>query len=152
MSDKNEDLAIKLMDTIRKFKKGSFHKNINNDLAPGQIGMLHLIYHQGHNESKGISVSQISELSKHTASGVTQAINFLEKKKLVTRSIDNDDRRIIRVKITPLGLKLVEEHHQCLIKNSNEFIEQLGQEKISTFIDTLEEMIALVERMNKKDD
>lgn len=152
MSEEKEELAIQLMDTLRKFKKSSFHINQQSELTPSQIGMLHLIYHQGNNESKGITVSQISELSKHTASGVTQSINFLEDKKLVTRTMDKKDRRIIRVNITPPGLKLVEEHHHCLIDLSNKFIENLGQEKISAFIEILEDMIALGERMNKKND
>ena len=148
----NEIIANRLMDTIRRFKKVGFHTKCNNDLTPSQIGMLHLIYHQGAVEDKGISVRQISELSQQTPSGVTQAINFLESKELVTRTTDEDDRRIIRVKLTPLGLKQVKEHHQNLLNLSYGFIENLGQEKISTFIDILEEMIAYGERMNKKDD
>ncbi len=152
MSEKKEELAIKLMNTFREFKKSNFHNNSPSELTPGQIGMLHLIYYQGNNQAIGISVSQISELSKQTASGVTQSINFLENEKLVTRTIDKNDRRIIRVKITPPGLKLVEEHHQSLLNLSYEFIENLGEEKISTFIDILEDMIAFRERMNEKND
>ena len=151
MSD-NKEIAIKLMDTLRKFKKMAFLTKCNNDLTPGQIGMLHLIYHQGNNEIKGISVSQLSELSQQTPSGVTQAINFLENKELVTRTIDEDDRRIMRVRLTPTGLKQVKEHHQNLLNLSYDFIENLGQEKISTFIEILEDMIAYGERINKKDD
>ncbi|KAF0092140.1 MAG: MarR family transcriptional regulator [Fusobacteria bacterium] len=148
----NKEIAIKLMDTLRRFKKIGFHTKCNYDLTPGQIGMLHLIYHQGNNEIKGISVRQISEMSQQTPSGVTQAINFLESKELVTRTIDEEDRRIMRVKLTPLGLKQVKEHHQNLLNLSYDFIENLGQERISTFIDILEEMIAYGERINKKDD
>lgn len=150
--NENKELAIKMMDTLRRFKKVGFHTKCNNDLAPGQIGMLHLIYHQGNNDIKGISVRELSILSQQTPSGVTQAINFLVNKELVTRTIDEDDRRIMRVKLTPLGLKQVKEHHQNLLNLSNEFIENLGQEKISTFIEILEEMIAYGERNNKKDD
>jgi DNA-binding MarR family transcriptional regulator len=91
-------------------------------------------------------------MSQQTPSGVTQAINFLESKELVTRTIDDEDRRIMRVKLTPLGLKQVKEHHQNLLNLSYGFIENLGQEKISTFIEILEEMIAYGERINKKDD
>ncbi len=151
LEEKNE-LAIKLMDTLRKFKKSNFHNSQKSELTQGQIGMLHLIYHQGNNEAMGITVSHISELIKHTASGVTQSINFLEDKNLVSRTVDKKDRRIIRVKITPTGLKLVEEHHQSLINLSCKFIENVGQEKISIFIDVLEDIIDLGERMNKTND
>lgn len=145
----NKEIANKLMDTIRRFKKIGFLTKCTHDLTPGQIGMLHLIYHQGNNEIKGISVRHISELSQQTPSGVTQAINFLVNKELVTRTIDEYDRRIMRVKLTPLGLKQVKEHHQNLLNLSYGFIENLGQEKILTFIDILEEMIAYGERIQK---
>ena len=150
--NENEIIANKLMDAIRRFKKVGFHSRCTNELTPGQIGMLHLIYHQGDENDIGISVRQLSELSHQTPSGVTQTINFLEGKELVTRTTDQEDRRIIRVRLTPLGIKQVEEHHRNLLKLSYGFIESLGREKISTFIDILEEMIDYGERTNKKDD
>lgn len=150
--ENNEYIANKLMDTIRRFKKAGLHAKCTNGLTPGQIGMLHLIYHQYNEANTGISVSQLSELSQQTPSGVTQAINFLVSKDLVTRTIDEEDRRIMRVKLTPLGLKQVKEHHQNLLNLSYSFIENLGQEKITTFIEILEEMIAYGERINKKDE
>lgn len=148
----NEYIANKLMDTIRRFKKAGLHAKCTNGLTPGQIGMLHLIYHQFNGANNGISVSQLSELSQQTSSGVTQTINFLENKGLVTRTIDEEDRRIMRVNLTPLGLEQVKEHHQNLLNLSYGFIENLGREKILTFIDILEEMIDYGERINTKDD
>ena len=148
----DEELALKLLETLRKFKKAGIYPSCQSDLSPGLIGMLHIIYHRGHDLDKGISVRQISEICKQTSSGVTQAINLLENKELVTRTVDSDDRRIIRVKLTPIGLKLVEEHHHNLVKLSNDFIENLGHDKITTFIEILDEIIAYGERMNKKDE
>lgn len=151
MDDKQE-IAEGLMDLLQRFKKSSFHIKCNTDLTPGQIGMLHIIYHNVASDNIGISVRQLSELSRQTPSGVTQTINFLENRQLVTRTTDPDDRRIIRVRLTEEGLELVEEHHNNLMKMSYGLIEDLGKEKILIFMDILNDMIKFGERMNKKDD
>ncbi|MCI0502392.1 MAG: MarR family transcriptional regulator [Fusobacteria bacterium] len=148
----NKDLAIKLIDTMRRFKKINM-KNFNKcHLTSGQISMLHQIYYKNMKLEKPITVSQISKESQHTLSATTQIINNLDKEGYITRATDQDDRRIIRITLSEKGEKFILEHHKKLISYTNDIIETIGQEQAVIFIEIIEKIIKAKEEEDKKDD
>ena len=148
----NKDLAIKLIDTMRRFKKINM-KNFNKcHLTSGQISMLHQIYYKNMKLEKPITVSQISKESLQTLSATTQIINILDKEGYISRATDQDDSRIIRITLSEKGEKFILEHHEKLISYTNDIIETIGQEQAVIFIEIIEKIIKAKEEEDKKDD
>ena len=151
MPNSKDELSFRLMNAFWRFKKANIQEMTKCCLTPSQVGILHFISFGHGSPDEGISISQLCESSMQTASSVTQILNILEKEELVERSIDLEDRRVIRVRMTAKGKAIVEEHHRKVLEMSNGFIEHIGEEKITTFVSILEEIISYKERIRKID-
>lgn len=145
----DEKLGMLLLQAFRNFKRTTFHTGMNRCLTEGQAGLLYIIYHHSPEPDKGITVSELSAISKQTSSNITQHLNGLEKEGVILRTIDPVDRRMIRVQITPDGLKQIEQHHKELMKYANDLIEHIGPEKMKEFIQVLEEITRYREETTK---
>ena len=147
-----KDLAIKLIDTMRRFKKINMKKFNNCSLTSGQISMLHQIYYKNMRLEKPITVSQISKESQQTLSATTQIINNLDKEGYITRATDQADRRIIRITLSEKGEKFILEHHKKLISYANDIIETIGHDQAVIFIEIIEKIIKAKEEEDKEND
>jgi len=72
--------------------------------------------------------SDISDAIGVSSARVAAALNSLEKKGLITRRIDSDDRRRIIVELTPEGMVLAEEHKKMQMENIRAMLTLLGEE------------------------
>jgi DNA-binding MarR family transcriptional regulator len=79
-------------------------------LSPPQVHMLFAIAH----EPEGVSVSRLAEMSGVTPGAITQFVDALVERNLVSREGDPNDRRVVVLKITPFAQssleKLKKEH------------------------------------------
>jgi DNA-binding MarR family transcriptional regulator len=69
-------------------------------LSHAQIGMLHLLFHHAQ-----ASVKETADYLGVTKSAVTQLADPLVAKGFVTRQNDSKDRRIVRMSLTPEGVR-----------------------------------------------
>lgn len=67
-------------------------------LTVSQFGVLEMLYHLG-----PLSLGEISEKLLKSTGNITVVIDNLEKQNLVVRVREQQDRRIIRVSLTPEG-------------------------------------------------
>ncbi|MEF3305500.1 MarR family winged helix-turn-helix transcriptional regulator [Paenibacillus sp. GYB003] len=68
-----------------------------------EFGVLELLYHKGRQP-----LQQIGEKILMTSGNITYVVDKLEKKELVVRVGDPDDRRIWYAEITPRGVEFLE--------------------------------------------
>ncbi|MBL9139047.1 MAG: MarR family transcriptional regulator [Verrucomicrobiales bacterium] len=74
------------------------------DLSPSQFNVLNLLYGQ----IDGLSQSELSRLLIMHRSNATGLIDRLERRRLVQRTEDPQDRRAYRVLLTPNGIDLLQ--------------------------------------------
>jgi len=77
------------------------------------------------------------ELEKHlavTKSAISQIISSLEEKGIITRAIDNNDRRKFELSITGKGQELVEELRTTMDSVIKETITRFGEDNMRQFI------------------
>lgn len=122
-------LTQRLIDAFSQFRKLKWNESKISGLTPSEIMVL---FHLNEKEiSTGIGTS-VSEISKHlrvTTPTITQQLNSLENRNYLERSIDQVDRRIVRVKLTGKGKNTVETASSSLIESFNGLVEILGEDK-----------------------
>lgn len=127
------DLLVDAFDLVHQLEKNRLKGVKNVDLS---INELHLIEAVGSGE-RGTSIREIAKTLEITMPSVTVATSKLEKKGLLTKVQDEQDRRVVRVVLTPLGKKFDLAHryfHERMIRS---ILSQLKEEEKESFIQVI---------------
>jgi len=90
-------------------------------------------------EPQGLICREISERMIARDPDVTKLLDRLEDRGLVKRERQEKDRRVIVTRVTPAGLKLVNDLDQPSLKLTENLLKHLGERKLKTLIQLLEE-------------
>ena len=71
---------------------------------------------------------------------VTQFVDNLEKKGLVTRSVAKEDRRVNNIMVTPEGMALKDSTKQLAIDTMNKALEGIEEADVQTFVSVLKKI------------
>jgi DNA-binding MarR family transcriptional regulator len=136
---------------IRAFVQFRRLKVDNGDTVHEQFGPLHhglkhseiMLLFELKNVEKdypsGISVSDISSFLCVKPPSITPLISSLEQKNMLERTMDPNDRRIIRIRLREAGNKFIEENKQHLVSRIKGLVEFLGEGKSTTLADLINE-------------
>ena len=80
---------------------------------------------------------------------VTQFIDNLEKKGLVTRSVAKEDRRVNNIKVTKEGMALKDSTKQLAIETMNKALEGIPESDVLTFVDVLKKICSNISGFGK---
>ena len=93
--------------------------------------------------------SDIAPLLGMESTSLSRMIVSLEKKKLIQRIADKNDKRKIKIMLTPRG-KIAKELAKNVVRNFNHMVSlKIGKGKIDDFFKTLDEITAIAEERNK---
>lgn len=124
-----ERLAVELMQKM--FLLGNARPNM--DIAESMRGEM-IVLHYIMRRDCPVKPSEISRAIKRTTARVAATLNSLEKKGLVTREIDERDRRRILVKLTPAGRETVGERHRDVLRMMSQMLSLLGEEDAREYV------------------
>ena len=148
-NNKNNDFIY----SVHKFMRSLQHADIKRTLPPPQMYTLIAIHKheaRNHHSKDGAYPSMLSKHLHFTRPAMTQTLNILEDEGYITRSIDENDRRKFKVRLTAKGKKII--NKSCM--NNDELInyltDQLGEEKMQQTIDNLDEMTEILTNYNKE--
>jgi len=100
-------------------------KEKNFNITPEQFGIIFFL-----SREDGMYQRQIAKICLKDRPNVTRLIDILEKKALVYRETDPDNRRIFKVFITEEGRKLVAKIHPHLLEIQNKAINGIKKEEL----------------------
>jgi DNA-binding MarR family transcriptional regulator len=89
--------------------------------------------------SGGLTCGEIGERLVSHDPDITRLLNRLERQGLVERQRDDRDKRAIYTRIRTTGLELLAELDPVVTNAGRRMIGHLGQERLTSFIDLLEE-------------
>lgn len=141
--EENSELGKELMVAFGSFDRAyhmAFQKRFAPQHKPGHFMILGRLRRCGTADCEGLRVSTLASDLGVTASSVTQIVTELEAKGLVSRSIDPEDRRAVRVVLSPQGEKLMGEILAPYISSLGPLVRRLGPEKAKTLIELLGEV------------
>jgi DNA-binding MarR family transcriptional regulator len=134
-----------------KMDEGSSDPNhTHHCLKHSEIMLLHEIKEAEDKYPDGISISDISRTLRVKPPSITSIITGLEQKNMVERTMDINDRRIIRVKITEEGNQFVEKNRQHMIEKVKGLVDYLGTEKSAALASLIDEVFTYVSSKAKK--
>lgn len=141
----SQELSALLVDSfnlVNQMEKNRLKGVKNVDLS---ISELHLIEAIGDSEF-GSSVREIARALEITMPSVTVATNKLEMKGLLTKIQDSNDKRVVRVVLSPLGKKFYSAHAYFHVRMIRSILSQLKEEDKPTFMNAIRNLHAFFQK------
>jgi DNA-binding MarR family transcriptional regulator len=99
------------------------------DLSPAQYNTLRILRGAG---EEALTCGEIGERLVSPGPDVTRLLDRLEQRRLVTRLRDEEDRRIVRARITEQGVALLADLDEPVERTLGEVLGHLGKERLRT--------------------
>ena len=97
-----------------------------------------------------VSVKELSKSMELTPGRITHILTSLEKKKLVTREINKDDRRGINVYLTKKAIPFTKNLKENYVKFHEKLLRNIPEEKREIIKTALKELLRAFEILNKE--
>lgn len=136
------ELAEEFLQYTHQFQKGHHQKRIDG-IMRGETFVVVYIARKG----RCVLPSEISTEMNISSARIAAALNSLEKKGLITRQIDVDDRRRILVDLTPSGKELAERHRQTALNTTIRMLESLGEKDAKELVRIMEKLSHMVPKI-----
>lgn len=117
-----EALAKTMLSQMFTLNKTRPQRSLNEGMR-GEGVMLHYIILRG----GAVQPSEISGFMGISSARMAAALKNLERKGLVTRRIDPDDRRRILVDMTDKGSAMVQDKQAHMLRHTTQMLEALGE-------------------------
>ena len=128
---------------LKKHLAEVFKKNGVN-LTAEQYLVMDTLWNEG-----TLTQQAIAFIIQKDKNSVTQFIDNLEKKGLVTRSVSKDDRRVNNIVVTKEGMALKDSTKQLAIDTMNMALEGIPEEDIKTFVSVSKKLLANISDFGK---
>ena len=119
---------------LKKYIAEAFKKNSVN-LTGEQYLVMDTLWNEG-----TLTQQAIAFILQKDKNSVTQFIDNLEKKGLVTRSVAKQDRRVNNIMLTPEGMALKDSTKQLAINTMNELVAGIPEQDLNTFVSVLKQI------------
>jgi len=103
-------------------------------LSPPQARLLFII---ARSKDEGISVKELARIANITPGAITQFMDVLITKDLVRREEDPDDRRVIRLKLTPTARSQMEKFRKDFLGSAARKFDVLSADELKEFVNLL---------------
>ena len=107
----------------------------NINMTPEQYLVMDILW-----DEQSLSQQRIADIIQKDKNSVTKFIDSLEKKNLVFRTVDANDRRINKIELTEEGRRLKEPTTQVAIKFMNDTIAGIDDSDLETFVRVLQQI------------
>ena len=129
---------------LKKYLAEVFKKNGVN-LTAEQYLVMDTLWNEG-----TLTQQAIAFIIQKDKNSVTQFIDNLEKKGLVTRSVSKEDRRVNNIVVTRAGLALKDSTKQLAIDTMEKALADIPEEDVLTFVSVLKKVCANISDFGKQ--
>ena len=128
---------------LKKYLAEVFKKNGVN-LTAEQYLVMDTLWNEG-----TLTQQAIAFIIQKDKNSVTQFIDNLEKKGLVTRSVAKEDRRVNNIVVTAEGMALKDSTKQLAINTMEEAVKGIPEADLQTFVSVLKKVNANINDFGK---
>lgn len=119
---------------LKKYLAEIFKKNDVN-LTAEQYLVMDTLWNEG-----TLTQQAIAYIIQKDKNSVTQFIDNLEKKGLVRRATDKNDRRVNNIVVTKAGLQLKDSTKQLAIDSMNDILKDIPEKDLNTFVSVIQKI------------
>jgi DNA-binding MarR family transcriptional regulator len=116
-----EDLLEQLFEQMFALMK-QIHREIHQGIGHPKLALsppqARLLFTVARNKDRGLSVKELARMTNMTPGAITQLVDALIGKNLVTREEDLNDRRIVRLKLTPSAKSHMEQFQRHFLTHA----------------------------------
>jgi DNA-binding MarR family transcriptional regulator len=106
------------------------------NLSPTEVRLLKLFV-----SSPTYTIKEIRDRLKLTPGRITHILTSLEAKKLISRSLDTNDKRVILVSLMPKANHLIKNLHENYDELHNRILQNVKEEEIEKILSSLEILV-----------
>ena len=129
------EVYVSLLRTADALSRGA-EKILNlAGLSPPQYNVLRIL--RGAGES-GLCCREVAERMITRDPDITRLVDRLERRGLLARSRDNKDRRIITVRVTPAGRKVLKDLDEPLTEHQRNLLSHMEEGDLRKLLELLE--------------
>ncbi|SFR68100.1 MarR family winged helix-turn-helix transcriptional regulator [Anaeromicropila populeti] len=122
-------LAQEYMEVMYQMRRQNTQKHINESLHGESFVLFYISKHDGH-----VIPSDISNEMGITSARIAATLNSLERKGLISRRIDIEDRRRILIDLTDEGRVQADKQYEMIMNMTTNLLHYLGEEDSVNFI------------------
>ena len=138
-----EKMAVELLEKMMSLRRGGFQRHLNEYLQGENFVLCIIASHK-----QKITPSHISKEMNVSSARIAVALNNLENKGMVTRQINNNNRRQILVEITKKGKEQAELIHETVQAHMEEFLSLLGEKDAQEYLRITKRLADIVDGHN----
>ena len=132
-----KEIAVNVNILNSRIKKCFFDKLQENgiNITPEQYLVMDILW-----EKSSISQQNIADIIQKDKNSVTKIIDSLEKKNLVIRVVDKNDRRINKIELTEEGSALEKITTEVAINFMNNVVKNIDTKDLDTFVNVMRQI------------
>jgi len=134
---KNNELVHKL---IYLLKKKNHPLSEMQHFDQGENGILQTLYVYEQNKEKELTPSELSKIQQLSSGRIATTLKTLEKKQLIERTTDGEDKRRSIVQLTKKGREVAEKIIKITLQKFENIVEKLGEQDALEFIRILKRL------------
>lgn len=148
--EKQKPVAQKLLEAFTQIHKVNWKQSPIASLRSSEVRVLFSVKKLMKSEIPGVKMSDISSALRVASPTITQLINGLETNGFVERTMDKEDRRAVRVRLTAKGEGAIEKASEAFFNAFNGLAEYLGEEDSNRLAELLSKTFAYFENEKKE--
>ena len=132
-----KEIAVYVNILNSRIKKCFFDKLQENgiNITPEQFLVLDILW-----KEQSLSQQNIADIIQKDKNSVTKIIDSLEKKNLVRRVVDKNDRRINKIELTDDGFALEKVTTEVAINFMNDAIKDIDKQELDIFVNVMRKL------------
>ena len=129
-----KEIAVNVNILNSRIKKCFFDKLQENgiNITPEQFLVLDILW-----KEQSLSQQKIADIIQKDKNSVTKIIDSLEKKNLVRRVVDKNDRRINKIELTDEAFALEKITTEVAINFMNDAVKGIDNKDLDTFVNVM---------------
>lgn len=149
MENQAEQVVQELIRAYAQFRRTNWKQTTIEGLRRSEILVLWCVKDGSQSAGPGLRVSDLSSRLNVAAPTVTQQMNELESRGYVEKNVDPDDRRVVRIGLTPKGEKALIISHEAFHEYFKGLVEYLGVEDSLKFAELMNKTATYFQKTNQ---
>lgn len=94
-----------------------------------------------------IKAADLSDMLELSRPSITRILNDLEHRGFITRSIDKEDRRSVKIELTEAGIRAIEKANRGILSIAERLVASLGDSDTDKLIELIDKLTEIYKEM-----